>query len=328
MATMENRTAQVVLTITTEAAVRAGKIRSGSIPVDLTEEYLAGLTPEQREVVAGMAHTAVFGAVEPTLDELTRLVNTQLAEKAEKRQKAEEEAAEWRRQAARVIAERRITEDGKVDWPRRPDGWYASDELIAAMRAEDPAVAELEMEAEAVAEAVQREKRKSQEEEAAQAAAARYREACEALVRQIGTQDQVERMEAGMLPNSERLDLVYSHIFRAFAGKERYRRLTAEDACHDDDCDDPTDVEVEAGDCSAATAAQWQEIKEFRSLLSEQETRDGADVDLRWHEVECWRCRGKSRRWSLRVTIYWHGKAMTREYAATPGNLADAEWGD
>jgi hypothetical protein len=148
-------------------------------------------------------------------------------------------------------------------------------------------------------------------ESAARAAeATKNREQTIALLEELGAPDQIERYNAGVLPEEEFERLAKTKLF-AGIDVPLYSSLTDRDVTHVDYCDGRVKFKSEEYKDSL-TAAQWASLKALRAAVPE-----GALVELREHSGYCVEtgCDEVVTRLGARVTIEWAGDSYTREYA-------------
>lgn len=328
----------ITITVDVRAAdaVRAGKAQSGRLTVDLAQADLDALSPAQREQLANVLASGspiLWRAIESSVPEVVRLLDLGIATRAQAqaREAAEqrERETEYCAAAERVVAERETCGRApslRISWPYAGQGSDSRQQIYLEIAARPEVVAwqaeiDAANEAERLAQQARDADRAAAEAEAEKldaAAKARYVEAAAELVRTVGTADQVARLAAGVLPVAERDALVHDVAFAPLAARARYERLTKADAPHADDCEgaDKISFRAEAED-DGVTADQWAQIEILRELMP------AAEIHVRWHHVVCEAeyC-PVGLRWSALVTVQWHGRALTREYALPPGVCA------
>ena len=324
-------------------AGRACRAKSGSLPVEITDEWLAGLSPELRAALAPLVSTEVGGGtalsagnpVEPTLAELSRCLAIKVAD--DQKALAERIASQAEKEARAIVAVREWLASDRPWVERDYSGrglrrfraagcpYGAADDLPAdhPLRAEVAAVmaaAEIEAKRQS-AEFEATEKAMEEANVAAQAKAKAETEANEKrlaaaiaeLVAKSGTASQRERLAAGRLPRAEALDLVRSVVFVELEKAPRYVRLTARDVgatCGGE-------LEFSARDLTECPAYAWETLTAIGTAAPE-----GATVQLRSHVGSC-SCDGDTtgdecsevERLSVLVTLDWHGAQLSREYA-------------
>jgi hypothetical protein len=320
------------------SAVRAGSSVSGIVPIEVTAEALAAMPSEDRDLLAGYAGLAtgttppqythqLIDLPTPALGGLLAALRDAAARRAasaaaEAARQAERNA-NWLDRARQVVSERRERADDR--WPdvRTPAWPYVGgidEATIDAARAWPETVAWLaDLEtanAQRAAETRARKEARYAEQVARRAAEVeadhRYCAAREALVRQIGTADQIGRLDDGLLPDEEADGLVYDHVFAPLADVARYVKLTVADLSHAEGCAaDEYDVQATFGaeDAAGVSGAEWTRLVAIRAALPE------AEVTPREHVATCETCEEQTRRASARVAIQWHGRTLVREYA-------------
>lgn len=122
------------------------------------------------------------------------------------------------------------------------------------------------------------------------------------------------RHREGYLPDEELCAAARKLLFAAFDDAPRYKRLYASDAEHEEDCDvedaDDENVEFDVHDAEELTRTEYQQLLAYRELAPTDAT-----VEPREHTLRCRACDFTVYRRSARVTMEWHGRTFTREYA-------------
>jgi hypothetical protein len=323
----------VTVDIQAVRAVRAGRAESGRHEISLSQPQLDALTPGQREALARVLERdsgILWGATEPTVDEVVRLLDAEVTDAETEAREAKTRLAAYQQECEAVIRDRRL--QGRA--PNLAILWPYAGSVTEGTRAEYAALPEVVAwqaqidAANAAEEAAERGRRdaatRAGEATAAAEAAAetQYLEAAAEMVRLHGTPNQRERLSAGMLPEAERDLLVHDLVFASLAKFPRYRRLVAADAPHLEGCDeDASHVEFSSSDETELTDAQWVAFQAIRAAAPQ------AIATARWHQV---RCTGDCEQhdaapyglwWSARVEIAWHGRTLTREYELAAGIL-------
>lgn len=158
-------------------------------------------------------------------------------------------------------------------------------------------------------------------------------------LRTHGDASQRQRWLAGVLPESELLEVARRELFRSFVLLAKRRRMTFADIPHPKeagiwtclkmprdvrfivrDSNDLVDWSTEPNPALTAT--------EHRTLLAIQEAsqeaqrhpwlrkaREAAEVQIRGHRGVCKVCRREARDKSALVTVRWAGRTLSREYA-------------
>lgn len=179
---------------------------------------------------------------------------------------------------------------------------------------------EMERRAQADKDAVAREER--EREEAKTAYIAQW-------VREHGTDNQRERLEANLLPRSEILAIIKGRVFAALDDKfSRYEKITAgqvretcSDACAcEREYEEACEVTFDSGDQAEAAPHEWDQIKQMRALLPD------AQFTLRWHEGicddgDCPEGHGRIERHGIYVKLQVGPFTFNREYAVMPENI-------
>lgn len=244
-----------------------------------------------------------------------------------------------RTEALAVLAERRTRNSGtRYEYAgegtgSRSDCWT---EVLPDWPCDAPADVRESPEALAWAEDLQRENERRRAEAQARAEAlvaehlaevaaqeaddAARRDACGAVVRQIGTPDQIGRLDDGLLPQSEAEQIVRDYLYRPLADFARYVRIEVGDIDHADDCSyhsredagDAPGITCTVNDADDCPAGPWSALRAIRAAMPE------ATCTMRRHWCVCndARCRRHRVRYSVRVALEWSGRTLTREYAA------------
>lgn len=327
-------------------AVKAGKTQSGIIPVTITEEFLLGLTMEERETISAYVRSgpspwtvqdyecingtspSMPTVPDPSHESLLVLIRARLAE----RQKREAEEAEKKRRYADAVerANRLVLEDPTAAvYPIRSDvGCWGDGEThsvdigglhvqFADLSAEAQRVARefaATVKAELATRQAEAKRRAAAEEAQRKLDSARFTEACAALVREFGTDDQRGRLDDDLLPDEELLKIVRDHVFTDLTTFPRYEKLTSKDVEHEfdgeylDECGG--EVDFSAGTVESLVAETWRNLKAIQAAAPE-----GATVTPRYHAAMCDRCGAETERFSALVSVEWHGRQFSREYA-------------
>ncbi len=167
---------------------------------------------------------------------------------------------------------------------------------------------------EAITKAVEAAKKKKAEAEADLEWEKLFREACDAFVAQHGSDSQRERLEAGMLPEDELLDMIRAYLFPVMPRSYgRYAKRDASDIEHDEDCSvsqyGEGSVRFVVFDAPQTDSGTWSRYKTLRGYVGKD-----AEVTLRVHVGTCNEC-GAENSWnSARVAYTWHGREFVREY--------------
>lgn len=368
---------KVWININAAAAVKAGKAISGVRSVDLTEEQIASLSTEEREVLAtlpGLGKDRLsdydkpwgyeHGLSAPTFDEVRRGLALEVAAREAQRRAFDEETSKAVRtkldDLRRVVdtpfnvtyvlngvSDRHFTSFGRtIPWPddvrkevseliKRAEAAHSAHlkakeveqadairrsiaEMDAAGNLNDlimskyPDIVADEIRAYNTRAAARRAAKKEADTQAEQQRAESYATG----VRAWGRPDQIERLEAGVLPHEEGLALIRETLFAPLADLPRYRAIAkSEIKGHGEE---PV---FKAWDETDWSAEQWKALREIQ-LRAQSATKAGnglADevtVVGRGHaggvnSEDGWQVT----RWSAKVTLMWGGWAMTREYA-------------
>ncbi len=254
----------------------------------------------------------------PTASEIRDAIREQRAAEAAT---ALARAEEIRQATLAVLRERKTV---TMDWwdnqakcyvgALRPDWPYNADADVVSSPESQEWIADLDAQnARAIDEARDHHDEQIAAEEAEKAAERAQREeyvaAAAALIREIGTPDQIGRLDDDLLPADEQDQAIRDYLFRPLRERPRYEKLTAEDVTHDDD-ECSGEVEFSAEDANELPVEPWQVLREIRAAFPE------ATCTPRIHTAGCESCGEMVVRHSVRVAITWHGREFSREYAA------------
>jgi len=326
----------VKVNVSAADAIRRNSTTHGPQDLELTQEWLESLTEQERAVLAdelpgvdGRAryfaggHGSSLYVPTADLEAVRAVIQATLAKRAEQKVDAAAYRQKQTERAVTGLRERRVRKGqqyvqavgGYVNNLVNPDMdvAYLPEECAAEYAAW---TAELEAQNQATIQAVidqhaERERKRAEEEAAKKESERLYAEACEALVREIGTESQLGRLELGRLPAAEINTIVHDHVFAAMGDQARwprYDRLQAQDIDHDEDCCDHRSV-FEAEYCDEWTAADYAAVSRAEKLMPD------AQIAVRVHKGQCEECDAQIERKSLQVTQAWHGRNLTREYA-------------
>lgn len=140
-----------------------------------------------------------------------------------------------------------------------------------------------------------------------------YRLNGEALIRREGTSNQVERLDAGMLPDTEFDHIIREYLFRDLSDWPKWRRIKAEmirDMALErrkTNGQDPVQFDTEDIKADALKDSQWENLKKLRSTAPE-----GADVTAYWVTATCGDYMQKLTK--ARVTLTFCGRKFQREF--------------
>lgn len=152
-------------------------------------------------------------------------------------------------------------------------------------------------------------------------------EAIAAFIGQHGDEAAKGRLKDNLLGRNDALDLIRQHLFASLdnvtvttAGHEsetyslpRYNRLRVSDIEHNVDCSDGSTGSWSTHEAESLSAHEWLELQTIRKVVPE-----GATVEPKMHAGVCDACDGTARRLGVLVTINWHGRKLSREYACDP----------
>lgn len=136
-----------------------------------------------------------------------------------------------------------------------------------------------------------------------------------ALITEHGTEDQVERFDAGVLPSDEQEAIIAKALFAPLAHLPEYDEISEQEVAEECDCDlDEVKFSASTVAQPELTAEQFSRLKAVKLALPQ-----GATLDIREH-VGYERGRDGAddpeiRRLGARVTIEFAGEKHRREYA-------------
>ena len=304
-----------------EAAVRAGENRYGDMEVDVD---VSKLTEDQRQMLIQKAVQDSYSKLllvggAATEEEVVRTLDIFLAKEAAEKAEYEAERKEWLDHYLAMSQD----EFNRADllWSGSRGEALGAPELAgrrqirdAARKAEAEAKRKANAEAEAEAEA----KRKAKAEAEAEAEAERKVKAqvraqqISDWVAQYGSQNQQQRHAAGLLPEDEVSKAIESRIYAALEGYALYETLKASDVCECEDnvFDRYCKVSFDVYPAHAATAEEWEMMKEIRNAIPQ------AQIVLREHVGEGSDCDGKVVRRGIQVKVALGTFEFVREYVA------------
>lgn len=156
---------------------------------------------------------------------------------------------------------------------------------------------------------------------------AKRRDAKATAIRAWGTPDQVERYEAGVLPDEEALALIRDRVFAPLSSFPRYQTIDKADVrkasyANRDEETLGTTIDFEAEDTAEFSARRWAAFKAIKlaaetcTKLNTFEAAETVQLVGRVHrggfeEASAWLIE----RYSAKVTIVWQGWKFSREYA-------------
>ena len=329
--------------VETAAAVRCGSAVSGTLSIDLSDENLMRLTPEQRDELArlpGFGSQALPGGHDSPatipggrldVDALTGWLDIslerhrvalarkedllmQMRTACERYLRGEIDSAGFRRDRPGMETLLSFHETAGHRQVRIDDSDY---DLVPGCREAHEKLKREEAEALArQREAQQREDaeheaRKRAEAEAIEVARATHVAAVTVVVREHGTQSQILRMQEGLLPEAEAEAVVHEHLFDCLADWPRYERMDSGDIEHAEGCySDGAAVELEGGKVSEVPEAPYERLCELRKLAGETVT-----IVPLIHRARCGGCEAETVSYSARASIQWHGREYAHEYA-------------
>jgi hypothetical protein len=134
-----------------------------------------------------------------------------------------------------------------------------------------------------------------------------------------GTASQLERYDAGLLPDDELFALARTVLFAPFAGFRRWVKLAPADLMHRRGCHG--DVAFETRSAPDLNAEEWAMFKTIRDVVFEandnvlREHHTSGDVSIVEHAGTCAVCGAQVFARSASVRIEWAGRPLSREYS-------------
>lgn len=143
-----------------------------------------------------------------------------------------------------------------------------------------------------------------------------FRLHAEELVRKHGSDDERERLDAGVLPEKELQAAVRDILFAPIAGHPRWRKVRAENVRElavlrgAFKPGDWAPVEFETVEADEFNAQEWQRLKSLREALPE------ATIEALWVVAVCGENEEFTQRFSkARVAMRFYGRELVREIA-------------
>ena len=188
----------------------------------------------------------------------------------------------------------------EYDGPLHTTGYVAYD-LKIVRKHEPAAVEEAEREVERLRAAIATEKERVKTE---------HRRLERGLLTDYGTPNQVERFDAGVLPDEEFERVAKKALFTTFDGFPVYTPLTDGDVDHVEACDE-ADAKFRSDSYDGPLdAEEFDTLKRLRAVAPQ-----GVEVEVREHTGYCRYCDAEAKRLSVRVTIEFAGCSYQRSYA-------------
>lgn len=134
-----------------------------------------------------------------------------------------------------------------------------------------------------------------------------------------GTANQLERHDAGLLPDDELLLLARTVLFAPFAGFRRWVKLAPADLMHRRGCHG--DVTFTTRPAPDLDAGEWSMFKTIRDIVDEandnvlREHHTSGDVSIVEHVGDCQVCGAQVSAKSASIRIEWAGRPLSREYS-------------
>jgi len=133
-----------------------------------------------------------------------------------------------------------------------------------------------------------------------------------------GTANQLERYEAGLLPDDELFALARTVLFAPFAGFRRWVKLAPADLMHRRGCHG--DVTFTTRAAPDLNSEEWAMFKTIRDVVFEandnvlREHHTSGDVSIVEHVGTCAVCGAQVFARAASVRVEWAGRPLSREY--------------
>lgn len=327
---------EVRVDIAPYTAIMAGSAQAGKFDLTITDEFVAELNTEEREVLilfveygthVGLSNVnGLRSTVEPMaradLPSLLAYIRRCIAARATDNEKIAADNA--RRAAEKVQAD----EEKIRKWVAKETcaklTTFRPWRVLPVSLWGVPISPELQKQYEAhwaELEGIAREREAASEREATERAAAEAARddanktnVCDWIVAH-GSESMQARALEGLLPENELLDAVRNWLFAPFDAFNKYKRLAVGDIQHAADCYTNVKPQYETVDATDLTGPEFDRLVKMREVAKTLEHT--VEVRAREHCAECRECPAFTRRRSARVAIEWNGHELAREYALT-----------
>jgi hypothetical protein len=346
----ESGTMRIYLHVSAADAIKAGKTQHGWIPVNVSDDQLAILTQEARDVLAANARVGANatgyereltwqgaqpngGVATATFETLVACIHEEQAQQAKREEEEKQRLVRFQderdEERAEVMAEpleELIRSNGATYEPRNcaraltdePDYWGRKPRPATAEHKERYAqiVAECERRSAERRECDMRKEQEADERQKALAAEKKrnvqaYEEAKVAWLAEKGTESMRQRAAEGYLAYDELERAIRDDIFAPMASHPRFEKLQAGDITHGEVCSGDGTIQVRAGDAESLTAEEYADLLQVRTLAN----TFGGKVKARCHSVRCTACGEGTMCIGFLVKVDWHGTTFSREYA-------------
>ena len=141
-----------------------------------------------------------------------------------------------------------------------------------------------------------------------------------AFVKAYGTDNQYERLIAGLLPEAELLALARYELFLSFAPFRRWEKLEVGDVRHDRSCNGGV-VEFSTSTPGSLTHDEWSLFKQITGAVDAANGgalnghRTNATQSLVEHVGRCSVCHAEAFGRAVNIRIEWAGRPLSREYS-------------
>jgi len=139
------------------------------------------------------------------------------------------------------------------------------------------------------------------------------------FVKVYGSENQYERMRAGLLPEDELLALARYELFLSFASFRRWEKLNANDVRHERNCNGG-EVKFATTTPGSLTHDEWATFKQITAAVDAANggvlngERVSATISLVEHVGRCSVCNAETFGRAVNIRIEWNGRPLSREY--------------
>lgn len=318
---------KIKVEIDRELAIKAGRAFWGETEVNITDEFLGELTPEERDMLSKKSH-GICKLSEPTLSEVKRVLSDLVIQQKKDEENERTNAAkydQWRTQTISDMLARkdRYATDDYFYWQRRiGDPYYVSDHVLAL---EDDRVTTLahQIIAKKVAEDLAYEKQKVEIALKKEEENKKFIGALDAWLIDHGSAIQIARRKDRLMSDDEILTLKRDEIFKPIDDQllgvdvnigrkyaqwtyRKFRKLTEDDMPN---CDYDCNIDFDTiEDNITLTDNQYIIVQKIKSFLP------SANFAVRCHVAKCDRDHESLSISTVLVTVTFAGRQLSREY--------------
>lgn len=311
-------------------AIRAGKAQAGKLTFTIQDHHIEELTPEQRKTLADVVRDHHRTLTVNYLDwEQIKLALDQTREAKEAKEKEAQEAKEAKEKEILETTDLKklLRGGGDFSWELKHNTRDFSDNPAVLARLEDAKnladkLNEEERKKEEI-EQLRREEENRLHDEKVQAQKEAYAEACNTFVKLHGSGNQIERLKASVLPQTEIEDMIRDYYLPKWP---RYRKIKAQEVLEcNPDLYDSNDVSFGVENVKDMSSVQWEALQKLKQAIPHDldekiiiekhmgypDSQDGVDVV----------------RYAARVEITWVGHLFSRLYAFPSAETRDyGDW--